>query len=53
MDIQWLYYGCNSCEAGFRLSGINGAAMGFFVSVATLLIIFVIGIFKDIIKIRP
>ena len=19
MDIQWLYYGCNSCEAGFRL----------------------------------
>jgi putative transporter len=35
-----------------KVSGINGAAMGFFVSVATLLIIFVLGIFKDIIKIR-
>lgn len=36
-----------------KISGINGAAMGFLVSVVTLLIIFVIGIVKDIIKIRP
>ncbi|WP_455719203.1 lipopolysaccharide biosynthesis protein [Agathobacter sp.] len=35
-----------------KRSGISGAAMGFFVSVAMLLIIFVIGIFKDIINKR-
>lgn len=33
-----------------KKSGISGAALGFFVSVVTLLSIFVIGIFKDIIK---
>ena len=33
-----------------KKSGISGAALGFFVSVVTLLSIFVIGIFKDIIR---